>query len=94
MDITATIAIVLWIVSVIGFVIWNLYQKNRKMEDAIVERDQYIAYIKELSGELESVVYKIDTTMWVQSDPELVSLFETIKSLSSVLKGVDPRNGK
>lgn len=94
MDITASIAIILWVVSVISFVIWNLYQKNRKMEDAIVERDQYIAYIKELSGELESAVYKIDTTMWVQSDPELVSLFETIKSLSSVLKGVDPRNGK
>lgn len=88
------IAIILWVVTVIGYIVWNLYQKNKKMEDAILQRDVYIAYVKELAGQLDLIVHKIDTTMWIQSDPELISLFETIKSLSAVIKGADPRNGK
>lgn len=88
------LAIILWVATVIGYIIWNLYQKNKKMEDALVEKNRYITYIKELGVELDFIVHKIDTTMWVQSDQELVSLFETIKALSAVIKGVDSNDGK
>ena len=64
------------------------------MEDALFEKNRYITYIKELGVELDFIVHKIDTTMWVQSDQELVSLFETIKALSAVIKGVDWNDGK
>ena len=88
------LAIILWVATIVGYIIWNLYQKNKKMEDALVEKNRYITYIKELGVELDFIVHKIDTTMWVQSDQELVSLFETIKALSAVIKGVDSNNGK
>jgi hypothetical protein len=34
-----------------------------------------------LLDEFNGLVNKIDMTMWVQSDPELLSLFETIKAI-------------
>ena len=71
-----------------------MYQKNKKMEDALIEKDRYISYIKELGIELDLIVHKIDTTMWIQSDQELVTLFETIKTMSAIIKGVGQNNGK
>ena len=93
MDYFGIIAVILWITTIIGFVIYNLYRKNKKMEDVLLDQQRYIAFIAELNYELEAISNKIDTTMWVQSDPELIQLFETVKNISATIKSLTKANG-
>ena len=87
------LSIILWIVTVMGFVVWNLYQKNKKMEDILEAQNYYIQTMMAMSSELDAIVNKMDTTMWVQSDPELIQLFDTIKNLQYTIKRSTNTNG-
>lgn len=88
MTIGVALSVILWIVTVLGFVIWNLYQKNKKMEEILETQNFYIQSVNMISSDLDPIVNKIDTTMWVQSDPELIQLFDTIKTLNSTIKRI------
>lgn len=93
MTLGVALSIILWIVTVMGFVVWNLYQKNKKMEDILEAQNYYIQTMMAMSSELDAIVNKMDTTMWVQSDPELIQLFDTIKSLQYTIKRSTNTNG-
>ena len=75
------ISIVLWVVGVVGYVIWNLLQKNRKLEEIVLTQSSFVNDTIVTLDEFNALVNKIDMTMWVQSDPELLQLFETIKQV-------------
>jgi hypothetical protein len=75
------ISIVLWVVGVVGYVIWNLLQKNRKLEEIVLTQSSFVNDTIVMLDEFNALVNKIDMTMWVQSDPELLQLFETIKQV-------------
>jgi hypothetical protein len=77
---------VLWVLTVVGYVIFNLYNKNKKMENEIIKQTVFITNLFKMSKELDSLVNKIDTTIWVQSDPEILSVFETMKNINETLK--------
>lgn len=93
MSLGVSLSIILWVVTVLGFIVWNLYQKNKKMEELLQSQDFYISSVYSTSSDLESIIHKIDTTMWVQSDPELSELFENIKNLNAVIKRLTKTNG-
>lgn len=93
MTLGVALSIILWIATVMGFVVWNLYQKNKKMEEMLQTQDYYIRTMIATSSELESIINKMDTTMWVQSDPELVQLFEAVKNLQYTIKRSINTNG-
>ena len=86
MEILAIVSIVLWIVTIVGYIIFNLYKKNKKMEEQIIKQINYINNFMLVSSEIDELVNKIDNTMWVQSDPEFLQLMEEIKSLQAMLK--------
>jgi hypothetical protein len=75
------IAIVLWIGSLIGFIIWNLLKKNRELERIVINQSEFVNETVVMLDQFNGLVNKIDMTMWVQSDPELLQLFETIKQI-------------
>ena len=75
------ISIVLWVGGVVGYVIWNLLQKNRKLEEIVLTQSSFVNDTIVMLDEFNALVNKIDMTMWVQSDPELLQLFETIKQV-------------
>jgi hypothetical protein len=75
------ISIVLWVGGVVGYVIWNLLQKNRKLEEIVITQSSFVNDTVVMLDEFNALVNKIDMTMWVQSDPELLQLFETIKQV-------------
>lgn len=79
--IVGIIAITLWVISIIGYVIWNLLQKNRNLEAMVINQSNFVNETVVMLDEFNGLVNKIDMTMWVQSDPELLSLFETIKQI-------------
>ena len=75
------ISISLWIGGLIGYVIWNLLKKNRKLEDIVINQSNFVNETIVLLDEFNALVNKIDMTVWVQSDPELLQLFEKIKQV-------------
>lgn len=93
MTIGVMISTILWVVTVMGFVVWNLYQKNKKMESIIETQNYYVQSMSSLSSELDAIVAKMDTTMWVQSDPELVQLFDAVKNINYIIKRSTDANG-
>lgn len=79
----AIISIVLWIGSVIGYIIWNLYNKNRKLEAMVVNQQIFIDQIKGCMKEINSCANQIDSKLWVQSDPEFLGLMENVKQMQN-----------
>jgi hypothetical protein len=77
------IAISVWVVSIIGYVIWNLFQKNRKLEKMAVSQQVFIANIKDCMKEINNCANQIDSKLWVQSDPEFLSLMESVKEMQN-----------
>ena len=77
------ISISLWVLTVIGYIIWNLFNKNRKLERMVVNQQIFIDGIKECMKEINTCANQIDSKMWVQSDPEFLSLMENVKQMQS-----------
>ena len=78
---TGIIALVLWFVTIFGSVVYNLYRKNKRLEEIVLNQSSFVNDTMSLLDDFNGLVNKIDMTMWVQSDPELLSLFETIKAI-------------
>ena len=76
-------ALVLWIATVIGYVIWNLYNKNRKLETMVVSQQIFINGIKDCMREINVAANQIDSKIWVQSDPEFLALMENVKVMQN-----------
>jgi len=77
---------ILWPVTIIFYVVYNLYNKNRKLENAIIKQNSFITEILSTFKDLTNATSQIDAKIWVQSDPELISLFDSVKEIQSKIK--------
>ena len=75
------ISISLWIATVVGWIIWNLFQKNKKLEGMVIRQQIFINGVKECMKEINATANQIDSKIWVQSDPEFLSLMENVKQM-------------
>jgi hypothetical protein len=80
------IVIALWVLTVVGYIVFNLYQKNRKLENMVIKQQFFINEVMANYKEIDLLVDKIDKTLWVQSDPEFLQLIEEMKNLQGVIK--------
>jgi hypothetical protein len=90
--ITTWVLIALWVLTVVGYVVFNLYRKNKKLEDMVVRQQLFINDVMVNYKEVDQLVDKIDKTMWVQSDPEFLQLMEEMKNLQSMIKQYTDKN--
>ena len=81
--ITVIISVSIWIVSVIAYIIWNLFQKNKKLEVIVLKQQTFINGIKESMKDINKAADQIDSKLWVQSDPEFLDLMETVKTMQT-----------
>jgi hypothetical protein len=79
----AIISIVLWVVTIIGYIIWNLYNKNKKLEQMVINQQAFIEGIKGCMKVVNETANQIDSKLWVQSDPEFLSLMENVKQMQT-----------
>lgn len=77
------LALVLWIATLIGYVVWNLYNKNRKLENMVVNQQLFIDGVKDCMKEINVAANQIDSKIWVQSDPEFLALMENVKAMQT-----------
>jgi hypothetical protein len=80
------ITAIIWPIAIILYVIWNLYNKNVKLESMIVKQNDFIKAILGLADNIDKTAMKIDSTMWVSSDPELKTMFDDIKTMQENIK--------
>ena len=80
---TGIIALIVWAVSIVGYIIWNLFQKNRRLESMVITQQLFIDNIKDCMKEINVAANQIDSKLWVQSDPEFLSLMENVKQMQT-----------
>lgn len=83
---TVIISISIWIATIIIYVIYNLLNKNKKLENMVINQSDFINTMKANVRQFDELANKIDAQIWVQSDPEFLALFEKVKEIQSSLQ--------
>lgn len=81
-----TIMLVLWPVTILTYIIYNLYRKNVKIENMLIKQSSFINMVILTFRELTKTTDQIDARVWSQSDPELEALFNNVKELQAKIK--------
>jgi len=79
------IAVTLWVVTIVGYVIRNLMIQNEKLTRLIEERDIYINNIDEVIENIEARLRDIDVKGTFASDDEVGFFFTSLKQMSQTL---------
>lgn len=82
---TGVIAIALWVVSIIGYIIYNLYQKNLKLEDIVIKQSNLINGLGNVIQESDKVIRELDTKIWTEGDKELAAVFQNLRAIQEAL---------
>jgi hypothetical protein len=85
------IMLAVWALTVIGWVIYNLYQKNVKLENTVISQANFIAGLQSLIGESEKAVKSLDDKIWLESDKELQQVFFNLKAIQEGLNQFNKR---
>lgn len=76
----------LWLSTIFGYVIFNLFRKNAKQEEMLKKQNDFIRSVLALADNIDKTAQKIDSTMWVSADQELKTMFEDIKNMQENIK--------
>lgn len=79
------ISIILWIGTILGWVIYNLYSKNIKLEETVVNQASFISNVQHLINESDRVLRELDTKIWVEGDKELMVVFQNLRAIQEAL---------
>ena len=85
------IMVALWAATVIGWIIYNLYQKNVKLENTVLAQANFIAGLQSLIGESEKAMKNLDDKIWLESDKELQQVFNNLKAIQEGLNQFNKR---
>lgn len=79
------ISLVLWIATVVGYILFNLYQKNVKLEDMVIRQSSLINGLSGIIGESDKVIKELDTKIWAEGDKELAAVFQNLRTIQEAL---------
>jgi hypothetical protein len=85
MDTLILINVILIILGIIGYVIWNLMKKAEKLENIIEVQEKYITEFYDLVKQSEAKIKEIDANQTFQSDDEIGFFFTNIKTIQEAL---------
>ena len=80
-----TIAIILWVSSIIGYIIYNLYQKNAKLEEMVIRQSNLLQALSGVIQESDKVIRELDTKIWTEGDKELGAVFQNLRAIQEAL---------
>jgi hypothetical protein len=75
----------LWVLTIIGYVIYNLYSKNIKLERMVLEREETLQLLSNIINESDKILIDLDTIGAFKSDDEIGYFFKTVKAIQSTL---------
>jgi|LauGreSBDMM110SN_4_FD.fasta_scaffold30978_2 hypothetical protein len=84
--------IALWVLTILGYVIYNLYSKNVKLEQMIINRDQTLRNLSDIINESDRVLNEVDRIGAFKSDDEIGFFFNTVKAIQDTLNEFSNNN--
>ena len=75
----------IWVATIVGWIIYNLYQKNVKLENTVINQATFIAGVRNLIVQSDKALKDLDDKIWMESDKELQTVFESLKTIQSAL---------
>jgi len=85
------IMLFVWIATIVGWVIYNLYQKNLKLETTVLSQANFIQGLQNLIGESEKALKGLDDKIWLESDRELQTVFQNLRAVQDGLNQFNKR---
>ena len=85
------IMLFVWIATVVGWIIYNLFNKNRKLEVTVLAQANFIAGLQQLIGESDKALKNLDDKIWMDSDKELQTVFQNLKAVQEGLNQFNKR---
>lgn len=85
------IMVALWAATVLGWVIFNLYRKNEKLETTVISQAVFIDSLQALIGESDKALKALDDKIWLESDKELQTVFSNLKAIQEALNQFNKR---
>jgi hypothetical protein len=84
---------VLWvllihIVELVAIGIFFIIRKNNKLEQAIIQQQQYIDTLNILFNNLTESLDKVDEKVWVNEDEELAEVFKNISEINKTINSL------
>lgn len=77
------------VVEILGVLFYLLIKKNNKLEQVVVNQNNYINAISIIADRMDEAVKQIDSKVWIEGDEELKTVFENFKQLQTALKEVN-----
>lgn len=75
----------IWVATIVGWVIYNLYRKNTKLEATVINQATFIINLQALIGESDKALKNLDDKIWLESDKELQTVFTNLKAIQDAL---------
>ena len=75
----------IWVLTIIGYVIYNLYSKNIKLERMVLESEETLQLLSNIINESDKILIDLDTIGAFKSDDEIGYFFKTVKAIQSTL---------
>lgn len=83
--VTTILNISLWVLTIIGYVIYNLYTKNIKLEEMVMERDRTLQALSNIINESDRLLKEVDQIGAFKSDDEIGFFFNSVKAIQETL---------
>lgn len=85
------IMLLVWVLTIIGWIIFNLYRKNVKLETTVINQATFIVNLQHLIGESDKALKALDDKIWLESDKDLQTVFHNLKAVQEGLNQFNKR---
>jgi hypothetical protein len=85
------VSIILWVATIVGFVVYNNLKKLERQEDIIRQQQQQLQDIYAVIAESDRLIVEIDKRGTFSSDDEIGFFFQTVKGIQQTLNEFRPR---
>lgn len=85
MTVSTLLNIALWFFTIIGYVVFNLYQKNIKLERIVEDQNQLITNMQAIVEQSDKMLSEMDKRGIFKSDDEVGTFFNTVMEIQKLL---------
>jgi len=85
MTVSTLLNIALWFFTIIGYIVFNLYQKNIKLERIVEDQNQLITNMQAIVEQSDRMLSEMDKRGIFKSDDEVGTFFNTVMEIQKLL---------
>lgn len=84
-EILGVISFILWPVSIFSYIIYNLLQKNKKLEDMVLQDRMLMSNLSSLIQESHQIIEEAEVSGAFKSDDQVGGFFTILKNIQKAL---------